>query len=91
MNYQDEKSLSYEMAFGNIKFKNGDVWNIGQTINGIDSFIYIEGNWHYYSERMMREFEYDQEELFNLIYSDIINECGETLFMGNIFVHFAGS
>lgn len=63
-------------------FKNGDVFDIAQTVNGINKFIYIEGKWHYYSEQIMREFEYDQTDLQKLI---IDNEYYEVKFLGNIF------
>lgn len=65
-----------------IKFYNGDVYDIGQTINGINKFIFIEGKWHYYSEEIMREYEYDQEGLSQTI---LLNEWGEIIFLGNIF------
>ena len=68
-----------------IKFYNGDVYNIGQTINGINKFIFIEGKWHYYSEEIMREYEYAQADLTKLIYDDKINGWDEVKFLGNIF------
>ena len=64
-------------------FKNGDVFDIGQTVNGISKFIYIDGKWHYYSEQIMREYEYDQADLEKIIIN--INEYEEIEFVGNIF------
>ena len=66
-------------------FLNGDIWDIGQTVNGISKFIVIENKWHYFSNRLMREYEYDQDSLDHLIYEDKINGGLECNFMGNIF------
>ena len=66
-------------------FPNGDVWDIGQTVNGISKFIVIDGRWHYYSDRLMREYEYDQEDLSKTIYLDQQNGNEECEFMGNVF------
>ena len=64
---------------------NGDVYDIGQTVNGISKFIYFNNKWHYYSEDITREYEYSQEDLTKLIYEDKLNEAEETTYLGNIF------
>ena len=64
---------------------NGDVYDIGQTINGISKFIYINGKWHYYREDMMHEYEYCQKGLTELIRDDKINGFDEVTYLGNIF------
>ena len=33
--------------------KNGDIWDIGQTINGVSRFVFIDNIWYYYEERML--------------------------------------
>ena len=66
-----------------MEFKNGDVFDIGQTVNGISKFIYINGKWHYYSKQLMREYEYDQADLEKTIIN--INEYNKVQFIGNIY------
>jgi len=65
---------------------NGDVFDIGQTVNGISRFVFIEGRWHYFEKRSFKEFEYDQTSLTNLIQ----NEDGlhDVNYLGNIFDQF---
>jgi len=69
----------------NMNFFNGDIYDIGQTVNGISKFIVIDGKWHYYSERLMREYEYSQEDLDKMIYTSLLNEDEEVKYLGNIF------
>ena len=66
-----------------MEFKNGDIFDIGQTVNGISRFIYINGKWHYYSKQLMREYEYDQEDLEKTIIYEY--EYDDIQFIGNIF------
>jgi len=54
--------------------KNGDVYDAGQTING--------DKWHYYNKDMNRDYEYDQNDLKELILND-----EDVIFIGNIFNH----
>jgi hypothetical protein len=82
--------MTNQITHKDMTFRSGDVWNIGQTINGVDTFIVVGDKWFYYSERMMREYEYDQEELTKLIYLDKVNGENETLFITNIFNFVAG-
>lgn len=64
------------------RYDNGDVYDIGQTVNGVSKFIVINGKWHYYSDRLMSEYEYSQSDLDEqMYYSD------EVTFLGNIFGH----
>lgn len=64
---------------------NGDVFDIGQTINGISKFIMIGGEWHYFDKTMSKRYEYDQDDLTSLVN----NESGleEVKYLGNIFDH----
>ena len=64
-------------------FKNGDVYDIGQTSNGVSRFIYVEGKWHYFEERIFGEFEHNQNDLTIIIR----NEGGlyDINYLGNVF------
>lgn len=64
-----------------LEIKNGDVFNIGQTVNGVSKFLWFNGKWYYFEERMTHEYEYNQEDLTKLV-SD--NEFNEITFIGNI-------
>lgn len=64
---------------------NGDVYDIGQTINGVSKFIYFNDQWHYYSELSTRPYEYSQKDLTDLIESDKLLGRDEVTFLGNIF------
>ena len=61
--------------------KNGDVYNIGQTVNGVDTFLWFNDKWYYFVERMTKEYEYDQNHLTKLV---IQNEFIEVNYLGNI-------
>ena len=65
--------------------QNGNVFDIGQTINGISKFLFYNNKWFYYSEEMNREYEYPQEDLTKLIHDDKMNGWNEVTFLGNIF------
>ena len=67
------------------KIKNGDIFNIGQTVNGVDTFLFKEGKWYYHSDQLKREYEYDQEELTQLILRDELMGFDEVTLVGNIF------
>jgi hypothetical protein len=55
---------------------NGDVFDIGQTVNGVSTFIFLGGVFYYYVGDLFlgREYEYDQEDLKNLILNDEFDE-----------------
>lgn len=65
-----------------MKIKNGDVFDIGQTVNGVSKFLWFNGIWYYFEERMSYKYEYDQESLTKLV---DINEFDEVNYLGNIF------
>jgi hypothetical protein len=65
-----------------IPIKNGDVFDIGQTVNGVSRFLWFNNKWYYFEERLSSEYEYDQDELTKLV---IDNEFGEVTFVKNIF------
>jgi hypothetical protein len=65
------------------EIKNGDVFDIGQTINGVSNFLWWNKKWYYFEERMTREYEYDQEDLTRTINDS--GFFGEVEWLGNIF------
>ena len=70
------------------KIENGDVYDIGQTINGVSTFLWFNGKIYYYTDRMSHrdmEYEYDQNDLTKLVTQD---EFGETTYLGNILETF---
>ena len=67
--------------------KNGDVWDIGQTVNSWSRFLYLDSKWYYavgyeYSLFKSQLYEYDGGELTKLVNEDY--DC-ETKLIGNIF------
>jgi hypothetical protein len=68
----------------NPSIKNGDVYDMGQTVNGVSRFLFFNEKWHYFEERLSREYEYDQDELTKLV-SDTENDFNEVKYIGNIF------
>jgi len=66
-----------------ILINNGDVYDIGQTVNGISKFVMLSGKWHYYNKEISREYEYNQDDLTNVV---LDKEGFEDItFIGNIF------
>ena len=74
-NFRREKSI----------IKNGDVFDIGQTVNGISKFLWFNEKWYYFEEIFTREYEYDQKDLTNLVTE---NEFDEVTHLGNILETF---
>ncbi len=64
------------------EIKNGDVYDIGQTINGVSKFLWFNNTWYYFQERLSNEYEYDQADLTELVTK---NEFDEVTFIKNIF------
>ena len=65
-----------------LKLKNGDVFDIGQTVNGVSKFLWFNNIWYYFEERMSKSYEYDQSDLTKLV---LENEYEEVTFIKNIF------
>lgn len=65
-----------------LEIKNGDVFDIGQTINGISKFLWFNNKWYYFDENMSYEYQYDQKDLTKFITE---NEFNEIKFIWNIF------
>jgi len=69
----------------NAPIKNGDVYDMGQTVNGVSRFLFFNEKWHYFEERLSREYEYDQDELTKLVKESYDNDFNEVKYIGNIF------
>jgi hypothetical protein len=67
------------------KLKNGNVYSIGQTVNGVNIFLWFNDKWYYFIKGLTREYEYDQEDLTELIQ---IDEFEEVEYLGNILDNF---
>jgi hypothetical protein len=68
------------------QIKNGDVFDISQTINGVSQFMWLDGTWYYFTDRFTsrdHKYEYDQNDLTRLV---LENEFEEVAFIKNIFV-----
>ena len=63
------------------EIKNGDVFDIEQTINGVSKFLWFNNKWYYFEERMTYEYEYNQEDLTKTV---IDNDFNMVTFLGNI-------
>lgn len=66
--------------------KNGDVFDIGQTVNGVSKFLWFNDKWYYFEERITREYEYDQEALTKLVVDEF--ELEDVTYLGNILEIF---
>ncbi len=64
---------------------NGNVYDIGQTINGVSRFLFFNNTWYYFEERLSYEYQYDQQDLTKLVTE---NEFEEVTLLGNIFENF---
>ena len=62
---------------------NGDVFEIGQTVNGVSKFLFFNDKWYYFDKQMSREYEYDQNDLTKSVIN--INEFEEITMIKNIF------
>lgn len=67
----------------NNQIQNGDVYDIGQTVNGVSKFLWFNDRWYYFEERMSREYEYNQNDLTKLVLHPF--EWDEITFIKNIF------
>jgi hypothetical protein len=68
-------------AFYIATIKNGDVFDIGQTVNGVSRFLWFNGKWYYFEERLSHEYQYSQEEL-----TKTVKEDEGVKFIKNIFI-----
>lgn len=68
-----------------MNIKNGDVFDIGQTVNGVYQFLWFNDKWYYFVENLTREYEYNQKGLTQLVE---LNEFEEISHLGNILDNF---
>jgi hypothetical protein len=68
----------------NAPIKNGDVYDIGRTVNGVSRFLFLNEKWYYFEERLSRECRKDKSELTKLV-NDTENDFNEVKYIGNIF------
>ena len=63
---------------------NGDIFDIGQRVNGVSTFIYLNEKFYYfYDDKIQREYEYDIKE----IYYTITIIVGDVKFIGNHIIN----
>lgn len=65
---------------------NGDVFDIGQTVNGVSQFLWFNNKWYYFVKRMTIEYEYNQEDLTQIVLNP--NEIEDITYLGNILDNF---
>jgi hypothetical protein len=65
------------------QIQNGDVFDIGQTVNGVSKFLWFNNTWYYFEERISREYEYNQNDLTQTVLNH--NEWVEIIHVKNIF------
>lgn len=75
--------------------ENGDIWDIGQTVNGVSHFVFIDNIWYYYEDRMLYNdpkksaapntlSKYEYESLTRLITEDAMDGHFECRWVGNV-------
>lgn len=64
--------------------REGDIYDIGQTVNGVSRFLYLGDKW-YYAHSIVLKYNYDDGELTNLILEEIPLGLGYAKLIGNIF------
>ena len=65
------------------QIKNGDVYDVGQTVNGVSRFLWFNNSWYYFEERMSGRYEYDQKDLTVTVENHYGND--NITFIKNIF------
>ncbi len=81
MDYAQMNTTMKPLNQNKMEINNGDVFDIGQTVNGVYKFLWFNGKWYYFEERMTYEYQYDQESLTRLVF---IDEFDEVTHLGNI-------
>jgi hypothetical protein len=71
---------------------NGDVYDIGQTINGVSTFLWLSNEWYYIeSNNNLTKYNYNHQELTNTVLLESSKkEAGfinydDVQLLGNIF------
>ena len=71
-----------------VSIESGDVFDIGQTINGVSKFLWFNNKWYYYNDKMSScEYEYNQEDLTKLVLDDLngLSITSGVKYLGNIY------
>ena len=68
-----------------MKFENGDLYDIGQTVNGISRFVFLNEKWYYFEKRLFDEYQYGHDNLSQLIIDNELMGFDEVEYLGNIF------
>ncbi len=63
--------------------KDGDIYDIGQTVNGVSIFLYLDNKW-YYARSLVMRYNYDESDLTKTVTDDV--DLSVKL-MGNIFTN----
>jgi hypothetical protein len=61
--------------------KDGDIYDLGQTVNGVYRFLYLDNKW-YYARSLVMRYNYDESDLTKTVTDDV--DLSVKL-MGNIF------
>ena len=61
--------------------KDGNIYDIGQTVNGVSRFLYVNNKW-YYARSLVFIYNYDQNDLTKTVLED---DFDEVKLIGNIF------
>ena len=81
MGYAQMNTTMKPLNQNKMEINNGDVFDIGQTVNGVYKFLWFNDKWYYFEEGMTYEYQYDQESLTRLVF---IDEFDEVTHLGNI-------
>jgi hypothetical protein len=60
---------------------DGDIYDIGETVNGVSRFLYLDNKW-YYARSLVYRYNYDESQLIDLI---TLDEDESVKLIGNIF------
>ncbi len=63
--------------------KEGDIYDIGQTVNGVSRFLYLDNKWYYVRSVVMR-YNYAESELTKAV---TLDEDDSVKLIGNIFTN----
>ncbi len=61
--------------------KDGNIYDIGQTVNGVSRFLYINNKW-YYARSLVFAYNYDVSEMTKNVLED---DFDDIKLIGNIF------
>ena len=62
---------------------DGDIYDIGQTVNGVSRFLYLDNNW-YYARSVVMRYNYAESELTKAV---TLDEDDSVKLIGNIFTN----